>query len=280
MNRLQIRNSYHTICISAIALLLTQCLGHHFTIPKEKVKSDIKKVLVLPVYISKDFVPNYFPKESDFQPNAKESEEYRESVRETGNFLKRAIESILSKGAYEFQTVEYTEDLSKESVNFEKIAKITINEYPTVFPTDVYFPKKEYIQKMAKKYQVDAIFYHTLYVEYRESKYFELGGRRYTYLPAFLVLYEPLMYSANGDLIYNSEEVNYILGALHSAKSISKGKVRSSKISVAGLKENLSKSNIHQILIAGFPETRDSALASLCGNLATCNSIYLDVSEK
>ncbi|EKP14312.1 MULTISPECIES: hypothetical protein [Leptospira] len=279
MNRLQIRNFFNAIYISVIALLLTQCLGHHFTIPKEKVKSDIKKVLVLPVYISKDFVPNYFPKEPDFQPNAKESEEYRESVRETGNFLRRAIESILSKGSYEFQTVEYTDDFSKESANFEKIVKNTINEYPTVFPTDVYFPKKEYIQKMAKKYQADAIFYHTLYVEYRKSKYFRLEGRRYTYLPTFLVLYEPLMYSANGDLIYNSEEVNYILGALHSPKSISEDKVRSSKISVADLKSDLSKSNIHRILITGFNERRDSALASLCGNIATCNSIYLDVSE-
>ncbi|EMO99715.1 hypothetical protein LEP1GSC120_3201, partial [Leptospira santarosai str. 200702252] len=33
---------------------------------------------MLPVYMSKDFVPNYFPKDPNFQPNAKESEEYAE----------------------------------------------------------------------------------------------------------------------------------------------------------------------------------------------------------
>ncbi|AVV79215.1 hypothetical protein [Leptospira santarosai] len=270
------------ICVSAVTLFLTQCLGHHFTIPKEKVKNDIKKVLVLPVYMSKDFVPNYFPKDPNFQPNAKESEEYAEVIQNTGDFLTNLAVNILSRGSYDFQTVQYTEDLLKENTGFEKMVKTIINEKPTG-PTDVYFPKKEFIQKMAKKYQVDAVFYHTMYIQYKKRKFYmnSWKGSRYVWLPTYSVMYEPLMYSSNGDLIYNSDEMVYEIGALHNPESTNvEDMFRASKVSDAMLRDDLSKKNIYRSLIGGFNEKRISALASLCGNLSKCEYLYFDTTYK
>ncbi|EMY77752.1 hypothetical protein LEP1GSC060_0396 [Leptospira weilii serovar Ranarum str. ICFT] len=250
MNQYKRKNLFRIIGIFAFAFFLTQCLGHHFTIPKEKVESDIKKVLVLPVYMPKNFVPNYFPKEPNFQPNVEESGEYVEIIQSAGSFLTNLATNILRKGAYEFQTVQYTEDILKGNANFEKIAKTIINEKPTELQTDVYFPKKEFIQKIAKKYQVDAVFYHILYIQYKKSRRFDLGGRSYVKLPAFSILYEPLMYSSNGDLIYNSDEVSYEIGSLHYPETTNEDNVfKASKISNNSLREDLSKGSIYGKLI-------------------------------
>lgn len=265
-------------------VFLSGCMSHEFTIPESQLRKEVKTVLVLPVYIDPQFVPNDFPKDAGFQPSSSESEQYARVSAGQSEFITRAMTQILKEGRYNFKTVAgNASDLSASGVERRKS---TVLSGGNPNGLSYYFAAKpEYIQSLARKYNVDAVFFHAIPV-YFDSGYEFAVSSGVVNLPTYRLMYEPLIYDKEGNLIFNDKFAILSLSTLNKAQAVTQAEhdrnnyYQSVKASPVEVKQSLGKVELRDHIIQSASEENISVVSSLCGNLIQCRMIYNSVPEK
>ncbi|XDD50741.1 hypothetical protein AB3N59_02770 [Leptospira sp. WS92.C1] len=257
------------------------CSAHYFMIPKEQVQTEIKKILVLPLYVNPDFLPAHPIKDPTFQFDSKEMVQYIETLNRRGAFLTKFIDKILREGEYRFVTVPFSEDLNQSAQKFDKVEIPPIKNEKRDSKIFVFRPKKDLIQSLAKKYQVDAVFFHTIYGSFDNSTYFRPRRRIYVFLPAIDVFYEPTIYKASGELIFNEQYLSSFLSRLHKAAPIPEDSNRfvSIKRAIPEIAESLSKSDLMYPMFTGYGGKGDGPIVSLCTGRFSCEMSYFGTED-
>ncbi|PJZ42247.1 hypothetical protein CH370_08460 [Leptospira kmetyi] len=270
-----------------LMFFLQNCSTHYFVIPKEQVQAEIKKVLVLPVYVNSDFTPSIANVSPNFQLDSKEANELASVFRKRGIFLTKFIDTILKEGEYKFETVPFTEDLNGYDKKFTKVELFTTQKGNNGIRTFVYRPKKELIVELSKKYQVDAVFYHTIYGVLDKSVRMGVAYRKYAFLPSIKTLYEPSIYRASGEPIYNDKFLSSHFAFLHKGELIPENPsaAKSVKATPNEILEALSKQNLMYTMFAlfenpDFPEERERVVVNLCSGRFSCEMSYFGTKDE
>ncbi len=274
----------NSISLAAALVLTIGCSSHYFVIPKEQVKSEIKKILVLPLYANSSLAPDINTKNPEFTYNLQEIKEYSDVFVKRGQFIDRFLNSILKEGQYQFEIVTFQDDLNKNAKRFEKIDLPTLDGKSTNAKSFIYRPKSDYIQELAAKYKVDAIFYQTVYGIFKSSNYFAIDYGR-VFIPSVNIHYAPFIFKADGTLIFNPDNLSAFMTWMHKPKKVADRRYTSVKANANDILKSLTKDQLMYTMFADFGDAeystkRDKLILGLCDGRFSCEMTYFGTKDE
>ena len=204
--------------VSALSVLVMMFFVSCATGPKylniknEEFKKQVKRIVVIPVYIKDDIFPHFPDKKKEFPYNI--HEKYKEIINKyihaRGRVFDKAVLNILTNSEYNFD-VQFADKLTIEPKDISTITtgiKKMEYEFTQVKNVD-YIPyninydlKKNKIEAILKKYSADAVYFHYINMCLAWDKY-DLYKSYYIY-PARFISYGGVLYSKDGKRIIDN----------------------------------------------------------------------------
>ncbi|TGL58516.1 hypothetical protein [Leptospira sarikeiensis] len=260
------------------------CLGYHFTIPKETLQTEVKTVSVLPLYIPSELFPQNENIPVNIQPNVKESEIYSSAIQKENEFFTKLAVKVLKDGKYKFETLSIKEEI--QDTQIQKTEVNTRNGLEIALTAQLHQLSKETAVDLCKKYKVDAIFFHAIFIHYKSNQYSYIRRLGVQY-PTYKLSYLPLIYNREGEIIFNS---NYFMQDLGTVNTLHENPVDPSqflnvKMSKQEFENQFDKKfyrviDLEKRLFQGVRTGTVDIYASLCGNLVSCQLIYEETVEE
>jgi hypothetical protein len=231
-----------------IAMLLfvgmCSCSSRALVISDSYFKANVKKIVVLPVFITEAVIPPLPEqlKEMDYDKN--ERTLFLKKLTASSPFFQKASELIMSKGKFALETVIIGEKEGNEI--FKQVLyrnePLKINRELSWPLNLVYSLDAKMISALASKYNADAVLFHYFQANKRLQRY-SWSGYKVTYyvtLPHWYLEYSSVIYGKNGKVLFDNT-VSYL--QMEEKQSLENGMHRSVKIPVMAMQWHLFDEN-------------------------------------
>jgi len=198
------------IAVASVAALVAHCSGAnpYFVKKPAEIKTGIKKIVVLPIYLDKEFFPLLPHQADDRRYDDMHKKSIETALKTKLTIMESVVTEALSKGAYRFEVqAGAAKDLNVAGVSrassefYREQGEATSQSWPYNY---VYSLSPETIAKLAAKYNADGVLFQYLQVhKVWESVKWQSGNYRFAiYMPLDTIVYVPQLYSKDGTLLY------------------------------------------------------------------------------
>jgi|GEM_PF-5396961 len=184
--------------LSIVLILFLGCASSNLKVKPDYLKSNIKSVLVISVYIDKQAVPSYPKGLESFDYSKEERKKIYSALLDGKAQINKSVKDLLSRGKYKFNVITYKDN--DYSFLKKREADSPIRGYKNIS----FYISKNDIAKLSKKYKADAIFFHYIQA-FKEMENYRLKGGGSVNLPLSYLFYYPYLYDKNGALLLGSK---------------------------------------------------------------------------
>ncbi len=193
--------------ISVLMLSLLHCTSRSLRVSDAAFKAHVKKIVVLPVYLSEALIPPLPEqlKEMDFDKS--ERELFYKKVKDYAVYFAKSADEILQKGKFALETVylppkECAEVFKDVRVRIEPLVIDRERKWPLNL---VYGLEPQAVTGLLEKYKADAVLFHYFQSNKRLRTY-SWSGYRVTYyvtLPHWYLEYTSIIYGKSGKVLFD-----------------------------------------------------------------------------